>query len=471
MGQDIHQSHFRKTDFHEFQKRLDEETRILADMVRDNDFEQGRKVAGYELETWLTCKKGYPSPSNESLLAKINNDEIVSELALYNIEVNGPPKDLSANSLSEMEQDIQQRWDLCMRKADELNLNMVSIGILPTLENKHLGLAAMSPAKRYRALNEQVLRLREGKPIQLDLKGKDHLKLEHQDVMLEAAATSFQIHLQMDLDKAAHYYNLSKIISAPMVAACANSPFLFGKELWEESRIPLFEQAVAVGGTDYCRRVTFGVRYLEGPVFDVFEANRQRYPVLLPLVMETEPEKLKHLSLHNGTIWRWTRPIIGFNEQGKATVRIEHRTVPAGPTLLDQTANMAFFLGLITEMAGQQDWIRRIPHKDSLDNFYTAAKKGIHADINWLDGKKVNLRSLCLHDLLPKAAKGLKSLNIDSAEAEFYLGILHNRLKSGQTGADWQKKWVAKHGKAWNELTMQYSENQQRNKAVHTWEV
>ena len=471
MGQDIDRTHFKKHDFNEFNKCLQEETDILESMVKDKAFESGRIVAGYELETCLTDPDGIPSPSNEELIETVNNEDIVSELAKYNLEVNGSPKDLKDNALSEMENDISQSWSECIDTAEKLKLKMISIGILPTLKNEHLGLKAMSSAKRYRALNEQVLRLREGAPIQLDLKGKDHLKIEHHDVMLEAAATSFQIHMQTDLDKAAHYYNLSKIISAPMVAVSANSPFLFGKELWEESRIPLFEQAVAVGGTDYCRRVTFGVRYLEGSIFDVFKANQERYPILLPLVMDSSPEKLKHLSLHNGTIWRWTRPIIGFNEKGKASVRIEHRTVPAGPTLVDQTANMAFFFGLITEMAKQHDWIKRIPHKHSLENFYKAAKDGMNSDIKWLDNKKVNLRTLCLEELIPKAKKGLKALNIDKDEAENYLNIIENRLRSRQTGSAWQRQWLNKYGKDWNALTLQYSENQQSNQAVHSWKI
>ena len=471
MGQDIDRTHFKKIDFNHFKNRLSKETEILKQYFADNAFEDSKTVAGYELETCLTDQNGSPSPSNEKVLQEVQNPEIVAELAQYNLEVNGPPRTISANVFSQMESDISTRCLEVNKAVDSLGLKMLSIGILPTLKNDHLGLASMSKAKRYRALNEQVLRLRQGEPIHLNLAGEEKLKLDHQDVMLEAAATSFQIHLQLSPKQMPHFYNLSKIISAPMVAVSANSPYLFGKELWEESRIPLFEQAVSVGGTDYCRRVTFGVRYLEGSIFDVFEANQERYPILLPLMMDSPEEKLKHLNLHNGTIWRWTRPIVGFNEDGKPNLRIEHRTVPAGPTLIDQTANMAFFIGLIWELADQKDWIYRIPHEVSQSNFYKAARYGMHTKIKWLDGNKVDLRKLCLEELIPKAKKGLAKLNINKEESENYINIIKERLKSAQTGANWQKKWIAKHGRDWNGLTLAYLEKQNTNQAVHTWNL
>jgi hypothetical protein len=58
------------------------------------------------------------------------------------------------------------------------------------------------------------------------------------------------------------------------------------------------------------------VRYARESILECFEANRTRYPVLLPAVMDEPPESLAHLRLHNGTIWRWNRPLIGFDEQG-----------------------------------------------------------------------------------------------------------------------------------------------------------
>lgn len=471
MGQDIDQCHFKKYDFIEFNRRLKDETALLKEMFEEEALESDKTIAGYELETWLVNKDGLPSSSNERFLSSLNNPEVVSELAQFNIEINGPPEVLSGNALSKMEADITERWKACTANAQKMNLDMVSIGILPTLQNSDLGLANMSKAKRYRALNEQVLRLREGEPIQLNIQGNDHLELSHQDVMLEAAATSFQIHMQVNPAEAAHYYNLSKIISAPMLAVSANSPFLFGHELWEESRIPLFEQAVAVGGTAYCRRVTFGVRYLQQSIFEIFEANMERYPILLPLAMDSEREKMKHLGLHNGTIWRWSRPIIGVNDKGKAHVRIEHRAIAAGPSQVDQVANMAFFYGLITGMAGDKKWIHEIPHEKALNNFYNAAKNGMHCDVFWKGNKKSNLRKLCIEDLLPKAARGLKQLNIDQEEAESYLNIIHDRLKTAQTGSAWQRAWVEKYGKGWSHLTLDYAEKQSENIPVHKWEV
>ena len=352
-----------------------------------------------------------------------------------------------------------------------LGLNLIAIGTLPTVRRDDLCLENMSQLKRYRALNKQVLRLREGRPIELDIEGRDSLKLQHEDVMMEAATTSFQLHMKIDARQATRYYNLSKIISAPMVAISTNSPFLFGKQLWEETRIPLFEQAVSVGGSDYSRRVTFGVRYASGGIHEVFDANSRRYPVLLPTVSDTRPEEFAHLRLHNGTLWRWTRPLIGFSANGKPHIRIEHRSIAAGPTHADEIANAAFFFGLITALMQYDNIEQRIPHIVSRHNFYAAAKTGMDASVEWLDGKETSLRTLVLQELLPLARKGLASLDVDHDEADACLHIIEQRLLTQQTGAKWQREWVAKHGPDWRGLVLDYAENQASGKPVHTWKI
>ncbi len=261
MGQEITSSSFSQSDFDEFSRRLQEETELLRQMLSDNAFDQSGPVAGYELEAWLTDAEGRPSPSNDRFLEKLGDPDVVAELALFNIELNGPPRQLTGHALSQMQSALEARWARCIETAGEMGLGVIAIGTLPTVQRSDLCLENMSRLKRYQALNNQVLRLREGRPIELDIEGRDSLKLQHEDVMMEAATTSFQLHMKIDARQATRYYNLSKIISAPMVAISANSPFLFGKQLWEETRIPLFEQAVSVGGSDYSRRVTFGVRY------------------------------------------------------------------------------------------------------------------------------------------------------------------------------------------------------------------
>jgi hypothetical protein len=440
-------------------------------MLSDNAFDQSEPVAGYELEAWLTDAEGRPSPSNDRFLEQLGDPEVVAELALFNIELNGPPRKLTGNALSQMQTDLEARWSWCVDTAGEMGLNLVAIGTLPTVKRSDLCLANMSRLKRYQALNSQVLRLREGRPIELDIEGRDSLKLQHEDVMMEAATTSFQLHMKIDARQATRYYNLSKIISAPMVAISANSPFLFGKQLWEETRIPLFEQAVSVGGSDYSRRVTFGVRYASDDISEVFDANCRRYPVLLPTVSDTRPEEFAHLRLHNGTLWHWTRPLIGFSANGKPHIRIEHRSVAAGPTHADEIANAAFFFGLITALMEYDDIEQRIPHIVSRHNFYAAARSGMDATVEWLDGRETDLRTLTLQELLPLARKGLVSLDIDHDEADACLHIIRERLQTRQTGAGWQREWAAKHGPDWRGLVLDYAEHQASGEPVHTWKI
>jgi hypothetical protein len=288
-----------------------------------------------------------------------------------------------------------------------MGLQLQAIGILPTISQQQLVLRNMSQLQRYIALNQQILRLRGGRPIELHIEGEESLSLRHHDVMLEAATTSFQIHLQVDAGLAARYYNAAKIASAAVVAASANSPFLFGRQLWEETRIPLFEQAVSVGASDRTNRVSFGFRYIDHSIFEVFESNLQRYPVLLPMCSEESPAALSHLRLHNGTIWRWNRPLIGFSADGRPHIRIEHRVVPAGPTHLDQFANAAFFYGLVTAFARAAVAPElRLPFDACRGNFYRAARQGLHAQVEWLDGRRGSIGELAEEVLLDRPCRG-----------------------------------------------------------------
>jgi hypothetical protein len=345
------------------------------------------------------------------------------------------------------------------------------IGILPTLKNEHMVEKNMSFAQRYKAINRQIFDLRKGKPIELKIRQKDTINSLHTDVMLEAATTSFQIHLKVNCREAHRYYNVSKIISGPMVGVAANSPYLFGKNLWAETRIPLFEQAVSVGKWDYCERVTFGVRYIENSLFGVFQANRQRYPVLLPKTFDDPVQMMNHTRLHNGTIWRWTRPIIGFDDDDTPHLRIEHRVIPAGPTIIDQIANTAFFYGLMKMLVKEMpNLVWEIPFADARDNFYQAAKHGLEAHVHWKE-KPFILKDLILEVLLPMAAKGLREFGIDSGDIKAYLEIIEDRTRTGRIGAEWQRAYMKKCGGNLEELCAAYYENQESGKPVHEWHL
>jgi hypothetical protein len=472
MGQEIQASRFNKADFATFQERLQAETELLAHWFETGAFDTAPAAGGFELEACLVGRDLEPACIIEPFLEGLQDPLVVPELATFNIELNGTPQPLRGDALSRMAAELASTWAHCSAVADGLGARLAMVGILPTLRPEHLDIAHMAPRRRYRALNERILALRRGRPILLDIKGKDHLVMEHRDVMLESAATSFQIHLKVHPDKAARVYNASKILAAPMVGISANSPFLFGCDLWDETRIPLFEQAVSVGGSVFSERVSFGLRYAEQSVAECFQANLARFPVLLPQVMDEPPERLAHLRLHNGTIWRWNRPLIGTEGGGPPHLRIEHRVVPAGPTVTDAIANAALYFGAVHALAADPEPPEhRLPFLAARSNFYAAAQTGLRTSVQWMDGRRARLADVLSTDLLPQARRGLLDLGIDANEVERWLGPIEGRLRTGQTGAVWQRAFVQRHGGDMAALTAAYLERQQAGRPIHEWTV
>jgi gamma-glutamyl:cysteine ligase YbdK (ATP-grasp superfamily) len=369
-----------------------------------------------------------------------------------------------------MADELEATWGQCERVAADFDARLAMIGTLPSACWSDFNLDNMSPLQRYRALNEQVLRLRRGRPIRLSIKGVQPLQLTHSDVMLEAAATSFQIHLKVPPQRAVRFFNASKMLSAPMVALAANSPYLFGHDLWDETRIPLFEQSVEVGASELDKRVGFGIRYANRSIQECFEANLTRYPVLLPTLMDEAEDRLAHLRLHNGTIWRWTRPLVGFDSDGGPHLRIEHRVVPSGPSIPDAVANAAMFFGAAVALACQPEGLEsRLPFERARSNFYAAARSGLRGEAVWLDGRRMGLRPLIGDILMPLAREGLARLGIAPEEGRYWLDIIAERVASGQNGAAWQRAYVERHGADMQALTLAYLERQASGLPVHVW--
>ncbi len=477
MGEEIRSDKFTQHDFEEFRRRLEVETALLKQKMQSGSLAQNGEVSGFELEAWLIDRNYLPSPINESFLKCVDSPKVVAELSRFNVEVNSAPHPLQGNILQALRKELEAIWGECQRCAQELSSDVVMIGILPTLRESMLTLEHMSPMKRYYALNDQIMRLRHGRPFHLDIQGSDHLVLSHQDVMLESAATSLQIHLQVELARASRFYNASQILSAPMVAAAANSPFLFQKDLWDETRIPLFEQAVDLQsetpGTEPLGRVGFGSGYARHSLLEFFEENLSEFPIILPILYENPPEQLSHLRLHNGTIWRWNRPIVGVELDGRTHLRIEHRVAPAGPSMVDVVANIAFFFGVVHELAMQETPPETcLPFHQAQDNFYAAAKEGLESKAQWLNGKRIAIDVLILEELIPIAARGLTRLGIAAEEADYYLReILANRIRTRQNGSSWQRKFIAKHGRDFPALLQSYAEHQREGQPVHQWSV
>ncbi len=472
MGDEIEKRYFSADDYSAFRQRLDAETDLLRRVFDEKSFSRRGNTVGFELEAWLVDAACDPFPCNERFLERLDNPLVVPELAAFNVELNGSPTSLSGRVFSRLHDELSSTWSACCETAEEMGAALVTIGTLPTVRESMLCAEHMSSLTRYRSLNDQVVALRDGRPLSVDIDGESPLHTTHGDVMLEAAATSFQIHLQCHPEHAVRDFNASLAVSAPMVAVSANSPFLFGHALWDETRIPLFEQAVDVGQGQR-PRVTFGEGYARESLYEIFEQNRADYRLLMPAVHDAEPREFRHVRFHNGTLWRWNRPLIGFDSDGQIHLRIEHRVVPAGPTLRDCIANSAFYFGLIHGLALDAPPIASsLPFEIARDNFYRCARHGLDADVIWpgtSGTRRVPVRALVVETLLPTARRGLRSVHVPDAEIDDYLDIIGARTDSGLNGATWQRRWIARNGPEPNALVEEYRALQQRNLPVHEW--
>jgi len=471
MGREIGSSGFTADDFARFHQQLALETRHAHAAYARGDFADAGLVAGFELEAWLIDDKLSPVPRNVSFLERLASPLVVPELSRFNVELNGTPQPLQGRALSKLEGELTTTWQQCLRVARDEDSALIAIGTLPTVRETDLSLASMSPSKRYAMLNEQILVLRGGRPLALDISGIDSLCTTHADVMLEAATTSFQVHLQTPAGEAARTYNASLLLAAPLVALAANSPFLFERALWHETRIPLFEQAVDCCDPEHPEhlRVTFGSGYLDADPTACFAENLSSYTVLLPFAVPSPIQSYAHLRLHNGTIWRWNRMLIGFDENDQPHLRIEQRVMPAGPSIVDMIANAALYYGAVSMLARQKVAPEsRLPFAVARENFYRAARAGLGARLVWFDGRETTAVELLERQLLPLAREGLMRLELDAADVARYLQVIAGRLRSRQNGAAWQLAHYAKH-RDFFRLTADYLEHQRRLVPVHEW--
>ncbi|MGB1540242.1 MAG: hypothetical protein ACPG80_04720, partial [Rickettsiales bacterium] len=412
-------------------------------------------MCGMELEAWLADGGYSPKACNKPFLEQLNHRLVGPELSQFNFELNSTPIALNSagDALSQMHNELESTWQACTACAGEMGLNALAIGVLPTLKDKMLSPETMSTYKRYEALNKQLFAMQGDEEIAFHIEEGEGLHLEQADIMLEAAATSLQVHFQIPQRRAVRAYNASQIASAPLVSASCNAPYLYGKALWEETRIAIFERAVPGGHLRdeegrLITRVGFGSGYAKESLMEPFSENMTGYPPLLPTDLGGTPEMLNHLRLHNGTVWRWNRPLIGVDENtGEASLRIEHRAMSAGPTISDIMANIAFYLGLTTALMMEETAPEtQLPFAKARDNFYAAAQNGLNAELAWLDGKNHKAQDLCMA-LTQAARKGLEQLGILEDDIARYVdGILVPRIASGQTGSAWQKAYIAKHG-------------------------
>ncbi len=478
MGEDISKDRFEPEDVTRFAGNLTRETQILRDWLdQETDTPAPPPRLGFEIEAWLIDEAGAPLAENEAFLALFDGPLATLELARFNVELNSSVFQTGPECFCQIMEELSATLRTAQHAAEQLGGRVLLAGSLPTLSPEHLDLHNMSPRARFRALNTAVLERRAQRPLQLDIEGREHLRHEHSGVMLEAAATSFQIHVETTPALAHRVYNAMLAASGPVLAASGNTPFVFGRRLWEETRIPLFEQAVEVGGFGHSdrgpiRRVTFGSGYLRESIAEIFTENLEHFPILLPSQLSENDPSLPHLRLHNGTIWRWVRPIVGVDADGGLTLRIEHRSLPAGPTIPDMLANAAFLLGLVEYLvASPGNGAGPLPFASARDNFYAAARYGLKSRLYWGDEAVQPAGSLIQHRLLPCAAEGLDRLGIDAEERDYLLGIVAARVQLRQTGSLWQQRWVDHHGHDMAALTQAYRAWQTTARPVHLWSL
>ena len=433
-----------------FMKSLLVEVHALERMLEAGLVESGIRRIGAEQEMFLVDRAHKPALRALDILDVIDDDRFTHELGLFNLEANLSPHVFRGNCFALMEQELQEIYAKARKAAARFDCDIALVGILPTLTKDNLGLDSMVPTPRYHALNDAICAMR-GKDFEFTINGIDQLSVRHDNVMLEACNTSFQIHFQTSPENFARNYNIAQVITAPLLAAAVNSPVLLGKRLWHETRIAVFEHSIDTRSNLQAERglkprVHFGDRWLEESVTEIFKEDIARFRTVLTTETEEDPlgmldqgiiPSLNALRLHNGTVYRWNRPCYGVVDN-VPHLRIENRVIPSGPTVIDEIANAAFFYGMMVGMISSGEDVRdRLIFADVKSNFLAAARDGIRAQMNWFNDTHLPAKQLVLEQLLPMAREGLQEADIDSDDIDRYLGVLENRVQERRTGARW----------------------------------
>ncbi len=460
-------------------------------MLADSRFEGERKTLGLEIELNLIDESGAPRMGNDEVLARIASHDFQTELGQFNIEVNVAPHKIVGTVFSELAEELRTSLAYADRKAGEAGARILMIGILPTLTDKHMSLDNLSRNERYTWLNQEICAAR-GEDLHLDITGVEKLSTTATSILPEAACTSVQLHLQVTPRRFPAVWNAAQAVAGVQVALGANSPFLFGRELWRETRSVLFEQATDTRPEELVAqgvrpRVWFGERWIDS-VLDLFAENVRYFPALLPLCDDEDPAQalergeiphLAELRLHNGTVYRWNRPVYDV-ARGKAHLRVENRVLPAGPSIVDVLANAAFYYGLVRALVEDHRPVwTRMPFAAAAANFHVASRRGIDARLYWPGLGSVPVTDLVLRELLPKARKGLDLLRIDARERDEMLGVIEARCLRRVNGASWQSEVYHlgrdRHGMdrehALAAMTLRYSELMRAGEPVHTWPI
>jgi gamma-glutamyl:cysteine ligase YbdK (ATP-grasp superfamily) len=489
MGRDVPAIVISQADRRAYREKVRHCLDVLARMLRESRFETEPQQVGLEIELNLVDESGWPSMKNADVLGAIADPAWATELGQFNLEINVPPRPLAGSALGDLEDQVRASLNRADQGARQSACKLAMIGILPTLRESDVDARAISANPRYRLLNEQIFAAR-GEEMSISIEGAEELETYVDTIAPEAACTSVQLHLQVSPEAFGNYWNAAQALAGVQVALGANSPFLFGRELWAETRITLFEQATDTRSDELKAqgvrpRVWFGERWITS-VFDLFEENIRYFPALLPLCDDEDPAaaleergapQLAELTLHNGTVYRWNRPVYAV-VRGQPHLRVENRVLPAGPTVADTFANAAFYYGLIRMLVDAERPIwTQMSFAAANDNLLEAARNGIDARLYWPGLGEVPVTELTLRRLLPLAREGLSRWGADGAQADRLLGIIEQRCLTGRNGATWQTgalRALEEPGRlarseALRQMTLRYLEHMHSNEPVHSW--
>ncbi|MEA2205704.1 MAG: hypothetical protein QOE77_2480 [Blastocatellia bacterium] len=472
-----------------FMKAVLDDLRALAFMLENGCLESGVDRIGAEQELFLIDRDLRPAPISLEVLQHAKDDRLTTEIARFNLEANLTPLLLSGTCFREMKSELESLISKTRSSAATLGADVLLAGILPTLRKSDLTLENLTPVSRYHELDRGVIRLRGG-PFSIHIKGLDELQITHDNIMMESCNTSFQIHFQTDPADFVAHYNVAQAITAPVLAAAVNSPVLFGHRLWQETRVALFQHSTDERSRpqlarSHPTRVSFGDDWLQQSVIALFHDQISRFrPIMITepdedpfqVLARGEIPELSALRMHNGTVWRWNRACYGVAD-GVGHLRIENRALPSGPTIVDEIANAAFFAGLMLALPQEYgDLSQRMLFDDAKSNFFRAARHGLDAQFNWVDGQSYPAATLVLDHLLPLARQGLSDAKVEPGDIDKYLGIIEERVSSRQTGARWILKSLANmpagpKDNGLRQLTATMLAWQKKEKPVHTWPV
>jgi hypothetical protein len=491
MGQEVAAKTFTREDRQRYRRKVRACLEVFARMLAESRFEPARGSVGLEIELNLTDEGGEPAMANAAVLEAIADPDFQTELGQFNVEINIAPHLLGGRVFEELERGARASLNNAEERARTVGAHMVIVGILPTVGAQHLHAETFSANPRYQLLNEQIFAAR-GEDLDIAIAGVERLATHADTIAPEAACTSVQFHQHVEPDAFARHWNAAQALAGVQVAVGANSPFFYGKELWRETRIALFEQATDTRPEELKAqgvrpRVWFGERWITS-IFDLFEENARYFPALLPLSDDEDPLEtlergdvptLPELRLHNGTIYRWNRPIYDV-VRGQPHLRVENRVLPAGPTVLDTMANAAFYYGLLRMLAEDERPVwSQMSFSAAEENFHAGARDGIDARVYWPGLGEVPVAELVLRRLLPLASEGLTQWDVDADERDRLLQVIERRCVTSRNGAAWQSEVFHRlyddkgmdRSEALRAMTVRYRDHMHSNQPVHEWPV